>query len=125
MRAAPLDHSRAAGPQAEDWDAGMDVQNVKVAASSGCPEIQIVALALHIGVQICAPSEFPDIRSAFLTDLPPLAFVANLIFPKCERVFFEMLIRQSFPPIFPEHTVRNRVYKNTIHQINCNFFIAH
>lgn len=65
MRAAPLDHSRAAGPQAEDWDAGMDVQNVKVAASSGCPEIQVVALAPQVGVQIPAPAELPDICPSF------------------------------------------------------------
>ena len=57
MRAAPLNHGRTAGPQAEDRDAGMDIQNVKIAASSGCPEIQVVALALHVGVQIPAPAE--------------------------------------------------------------------
>ena len=69
MRAAPLNHSRAAGPQAEDWDAGMDIQNVKIAAGSGCPEIQVVALAPQVGVQIPAPAELPDILSVLLADV--------------------------------------------------------
>ena len=48
----------------------MDIQNVKIAASSGCPEIQVVALALHVGVQIPAPAERPDILSVLLADVP-------------------------------------------------------
>ena len=108
MRAAPLNHGRTAGPQAEDRDAGMDIQNVKIAASSGCPEIQVVALALHVGVQIPAPAERPDILSVLLADVPPFSFVTDLLFIQNERVLHKMFGRGLTPLVFRLQIVRSR-----------------
>ena len=127
MRAAPLRNSRIVPPvrRLRIGTHGMDIQNVKIAASSGCPEIQVVALALHVGVQIPAPAERPDILSVLLADVPPFSLCdgPGISFTN-ERVLHKMFGRGLTPLVFRLQIVRSRDFGAACYRFDCNLFSA-